>query len=104
TPGSVQAGARISAGKSGNVERSLPNTADVFVNCVPVICTPSPESPANRIVTLSRTSLFREALGARMSMLMWAESCCKGDRNRYFYNEGLPIIQACITGGHGPFW
>ena len=32
TPASVPAGARISAGKSGNVERSLPASAVVFVN------------------------------------------------------------------------
>src|SRR4051795_9344651 len=32
---------------------SLPNTAAVRVNCVPVSCMPSPESPANRIVTRS---------------------------------------------------
>jgi len=51
TPGSVPAGARISAGKSGSVERSLPISADVFVNCVPVSCMPSPESPAKRMTT-----------------------------------------------------
>src|SRR3954462_15636388 len=32
---------------------SLPKTAAVRVNCVPVSCMPSPESPANRIVTRS---------------------------------------------------
>jgi hypothetical protein len=53
TPGNEPAGARISAGKSGSVLMSLPNTAAVRVNCVPVSCIPSPESPANRIVTRS---------------------------------------------------
>src|SRR6476619_5739443 len=58
TPGKLPAGARISAGKSGKVEMSLPTTADVFVNCVPVNCIPSPESPAKRIVTVSTSSRF----------------------------------------------
>src|SRR5687767_15508638 len=52
TPASVPAGARISAGKSGNVLMSLPTRAEVSVNCVPASCIPSPESPAKRIVTL----------------------------------------------------
>src|ERR1043165_5926186 len=51
TPASVPAGARISAGKSGNVLISLPTSAEVSVNCVPASCIPSPESPANRMVT-----------------------------------------------------
>ena len=53
TPGSEPAGARISAGKSGRVLMSLPKTAAVRVNCVPVNCIPSPESPAKRMVTRS---------------------------------------------------
>jgi len=48
TPAVVPAGARISAGKSGNVARSLPWSAASRVNSVPVSCMPSPESPANR--------------------------------------------------------
>src|SRR3989338_4587932 len=51
TPGSVPMGARISAGNSGSVEMSLPIKADVSVNCEPVSCMPSPESPAKRTVT-----------------------------------------------------
>ena len=51
TPGSVPAGARISAGKSGNVAMSLPISAVVRVNWSPVSCIPSPESPANRMTT-----------------------------------------------------
>jgi hypothetical protein len=54
TPNSEPAGARISAGKSGNVEMSLPASAAALVNSVPVSCMPSPESPANRITTRSR--------------------------------------------------
>src|SRR4051812_21681895 len=53
TPGSEPWGARISAGMSGTVLMSLPKTADVFVNCEPVSCIPSPESPAKRMVTRS---------------------------------------------------
>ena len=49
TPWTVPAGARISAGKSGIVARSLPRTAVALVNRSPVSCIPSPESPANRI-------------------------------------------------------
>ena len=56
TPASVPCGARISAGKSGNVETSLPNVADTLVNCVPTSCMPSPLSPQNRITTESRSS------------------------------------------------
>ncbi len=38
---------------------SLPARADVFVNCVPANCMPSPESPQNRTVadTKSTTGL-----------------------------------------------
>ncbi len=51
TPGSEPAGARISAGKSGSVEMSFPSSAASDVNCEPVSCMPSPESPANRTMT-----------------------------------------------------
>ncbi len=57
TPGSVPAGARISAGKSGSVDRSLPKTAVAEVNLSPVSCMPSPESPAKRITTRSSCSV-----------------------------------------------
>src|SRR5262245_55014470 len=56
TPGSEPAGARISAGKSGNVERSLPRIAVSDVNWPPVSCMPSPESPAKRMTTESLCS------------------------------------------------
>ena len=53
TPGSVPAGARISAGKFGNVDKSLPNAAVSWVKRSPVSCMPSPESPAKRMMTRS---------------------------------------------------
>ncbi len=53
TPWTVPAGARISAGKSGRVARSLPSTAVALVKRSPVNCMPSPESPANRMTTRS---------------------------------------------------
>src|SRR5215208_4867584 len=60
TPGREPRGARISAGKSGNVEMSLPKSAVALVNCVPATCMPSLESPAKRMVTRdsSRISCF----------------------------------------------
>src|SRR6478609_3881131 len=54
TPGRVPAGARISAGKSGRVDRLLPNAAVSVVNRSPVNCIPSPESPAKRMITSDR--------------------------------------------------
>jgi hypothetical protein len=53
TPNVVPCGARISAGKSGNVARSLPASAVDRVNCPPVSCIPSPLSPAKRTTTAS---------------------------------------------------
>src|SRR5258708_2029410 len=60
TPASVPCGARISAGKSGNVAMSLPRMADVLVNCVPASCMPSPESPARRMVAETSSSVRTE--------------------------------------------
>ena len=54
TPGRVPCGARISAGKLGSVDRSLPSCAVSEVNRSPVSCMPSPESPAKRMMTRSR--------------------------------------------------
>src|SRR5437588_43763 len=56
TPASVPAGARISAGKFGSVARSLPTTAVASVKRPPASCIPSPESPAKRTMTRSRSS------------------------------------------------
>ena len=70
TPASVPAGARISAGKLGSVARSLPITAVASVNRPPVSCMPSPESPAKRMITRSRSSialLIREPAYVRAS-------------------------------------
>src|SRR6266851_2490178 len=53
TPGSVPAGARISAGKFGSVDRSLPKAAVSWVKRSPASCMPSPESPAKRMMTRS---------------------------------------------------
>src|SRR5262249_18166780 len=38
----------------GNVAMSLPAQADSVVNCPPVSCIPSPESPAKRITARSK--------------------------------------------------
>ena len=62
TPARVPAGARISAGNSGSVARSLPNSALALVKRSPVSCMPSPESPAKRMMTRSSSSR-RGALG-----------------------------------------
>src|SRR3954447_16159081 len=65
TPGRVPVGARISAGKFGSVERSLPKDAVSLVNRLPVSCMPSPESPARRMTTRSSsTTLFTSPPGA----------------------------------------
>src|SRR5437867_5171522 len=66
TPGSVPAGARISAGKWGSVARSFPTMAVVSANWVPVSCIPSPESPANRMTTVSISWI--RVLGSRASV------------------------------------
>ncbi len=63
TPPTVPAGARISAGKSGSVARSLPSIAVASVKRVPASCMPSPESPAKRTMTRSRSSTVFDFLG-----------------------------------------
>ena len=75
TPWTVPAGARISAGKSGRVARSLPSTAVALVNRSPVSCIPSPESPANRMTTRSFSSTV-------LSIIWWlgVVSACFLDR------------------------
>jgi hypothetical protein len=50
-PGERAGRARISAGKFGMVDRSLPKTAVSWVNLSPASCMPSPESPANLMMT-----------------------------------------------------
>src|SRR3954453_7356270 len=67
TPGRVPVGARISAGKLGSVDRSLPKLAVSLVNRVPGRCMPSPESPAGRMATRSSsTTLFTRPPGAEL--------------------------------------
>src|ERR1051326_6613153 len=78
TPGKLPAGARISAGKSGSVEMSLPTTADVLVNCVPVNCIPSPESPAKRMVTVSTSSRCLSVCGTGGSITVLISYCLYG--------------------------
>ena len=53
-PAMVPCGARVSAGKLGRVEKSLPTSAESAVNLSPVSCIPSPESPANLMTTRFR--------------------------------------------------
>jgi hypothetical protein len=55
TPEIVPTGARISAGKSGNVLKSCPSRAVFWENWKPVNWMPSPESPAKSMVALSRS-------------------------------------------------
>ena len=68
----LPAGARISAGKFGNVEMSLPSWAVSDVNRSPVSCMPSPESPANRMTTRVRwTTSRRTVAGSVSDDVMW---------------------------------
>src|SRR5690349_14098420 len=69
TPGSVPWGARISAGKLGRVDRSLPRSAASVVNRSPVSCMPSPESPANRMTTRSSFTVSGR-FGVRFGVLV----------------------------------
>ena len=79
TPGSEPAGARISAGKSGRVLMSLPKTAAVLVNCVPVSCIPSPESPANRMVTRSSSWIGTAgSVGSLVVVIRLRVAACAG--------------------------
>src|SRR5688572_32924639 len=81
TPASVPAGARISAGNSGNVARSLPNCALTLVNRSPVSCIPSPESPAKRTTTwlMVRVGMTRGAVSVTPPPLV-GRSCVRQAR------------------------
>src|SRR5713226_1633605 len=72
TPNRVPAGARISAGKLGSVEMSLPAQAASVVNCSPVTCMPSPESPAKRMTARVsvRRGLATEGAGITVSLMI----------------------------------
>src|SRR5687768_6518183 len=81
TPARLPAGARISAGKSGSVTRSLPISAVASVKRLPASCMPSPESPAKRTTTRSFSfsglvtwSCFETGLGAPSPV---SERCCE---------------------------
>src|SRR4051795_3032230 len=65
TPKVVPWGARISAGKSGKVARSLPASAVDKVNWPPVSCMPSPLSPAKRTTTASGAGWALASAGVR---------------------------------------
>src|SRR5947208_7387428 len=67
TPNVVPCGARISAGKSGKVARSLPASAVESVNCPPVSCIPSLLSPAKRTTTASTGG----CAAASFSVIRW---------------------------------
>src|SRR5262245_14506312 len=53
---------------------SFPAHADSVVNCSPVSCMPSPESPANRITARSRSlrTFWTPAAGAAVSLIQTA--------------------------------
>src|SRR6187549_1700122 len=68
TPNSVPCGARISAGKSGKVAKSLPASAVDSVNCPPVSCMPSPLSPAKRTTTASGACVSAGRSAARVAI------------------------------------
>src|SRR5215469_10661112 len=54
---------------------SLPYSATVLVNWLPVICMPSPESPAKRITARSMTSRFDLVVGGTSASvdISWAK-------------------------------
>jgi len=63
----VPAGARISAGKSGSVERSLPSSAEVVVNWLPVSWQTAPDrlfSSEIRVYVVNRTGVLAAVAAA----------------------------------------
>ena len=87
TPARVPAGARISAGKSGSVTRSLPIRAVAAAKRLPASCMPSPESPAKRTTTRSFSSRTfvkslqkRQAFRVRFYAPVWTGSLRADDR------------------------
>jgi hypothetical protein len=101
TPNSVPAGARISAGKFGNVEISLPAQAASVVNCSPVTCMPSPESPANRIT--ARVSVRRgfaaAGTGAIVSLMSSVLSSFRASHTRPILGrrQAFPVPRVRIS-------
>ncbi len=82
TPAKVPAGARISAGKSGKVARSLPSRADVVVKRSPANCMPSPESPANRMTTRSSRWGALVSVVVSDTVLLFVPLVCRRDTAR----------------------
>src|SRR5262245_14668514 len=96
TPANVPAGARISAGKSGRVERSLPESAVASVNLVPVSCMPSPESPVKRMATRSISlvglaGMAPRAAGGPHPLCRFRNQCIRCSRGR---KAGWPRLKA----------
>ena len=125
TPNKLPAGARISAGKSGKVEMSLPASAAALANSEPVSCMPSPESPTNRITTRSRcfvsidvTSRFHDRIVAdltsveRRTQAFSLASSIRGSENDldYFaratqyarFSTASPVSRALLARERGP--
>src|SRR5690606_7928316 len=104
TPGRVPAGARISAGKFGRVDRSLPNDAVSEVKRSPVSCMPSPECPANLMITrASRRTSFAPAV-LRCSPTT-APSACSAGLLTWLATEP-DLLEAAVRDGPpaGPPW
>ncbi|CAM5616953.1 hypothetical protein SALBM311S_06120 [Streptomyces alboniger] len=74
----MPAGARISAGKFGSVDRSLPKDAVSEVKRSPVSCMPSPESPAKRMITRSRRRTSFTPAVLRCSPATLPSACSAG--------------------------
>ena len=89
TPLTVPAGARISAGKSGRVDRSLPNEALTDVNRSPVNCMPSPESPAKRTTRWSRIRSSPDVSGRSIVSVM----CCFPPREHGVSSSHPPMVR-----------
>src|SRR3954470_1194142 len=96
TPGREPAGARISAGKSGKVERSLPSRAVSLVNRPPVSCMPSPESPAKRTMTLSSCSTGLASLAIAVGIARCREARLFGGVSNDFQPPGAAAFEELI--------
>jgi hypothetical protein len=99
TPASVPAGARISAGKSGSVARSLPIRAVAAAKRLPASCIPSPESPAKRTTTRSFSSVVfvtRNRRERRLSVIVGMAAMRPGRR---LCNKTQPMTTSAIPCG-----
>src|SRR4051794_26569744 len=93
TPARVPAGARISAGKSGRVTRSLPINAVAAAKRSPASCMPSPESPANRTTTRSFSSTGTAFVASPSAFLAPSASECR-DASGRARRDGS-VLHAC---------